>query len=330
MIGFLLSIANALIYLRHPILTGKYLRRFRRLPNVAYPRIQPERMLWRKVFDRNPLYCLMLDKLAVREFARARCPGLQTLETVWVGSEPKDIPDALLAPGYVIKTNNGADRNIFTDATTTRTEVEAKVRKWLRTPYATNRGEWGYRRIQPAVLVQKRVVAPEGGQVVEMNVQVAMGHCFNLSALQNVKTPITRRSMFDRNGIRFPFPTTNVTRGRVIPELPPDFKLPAAHKDAVRYAEAIGADCDFVRADFICAGERLYFSECTVFMNSGYDIFPEGVERLCAANWDLRNSWFMRQRWRGPYGWYAALYRAARDRRSPDAAAQDQARSDFA
>src|SRR5262245_32416888 len=96
MIRVLLALANGVIWLRHPILVAKYFRRFRRMPNVACPRIQPERMLWRKIFDRNPLYRLMVDKLAVRELVRARCPGLAMSEIVWVGTEAGQIPDAFL------------------------------------------------------------------------------------------------------------------------------------------------------------------------------------------------------------------------------------------
>src|SRR5262245_33559922 len=144
MIGLLLAVANGAIWLRHPILVAKYFRRFRRMPNVANPRIQPERMLWRKIFDRNPLYRLMVDKLAVRELVRARCPGLQMAEIVWVGTEAEQIPDQVLRDGFIIKTNNGSDRNIFCSAATTRADVETKVGKWLRVPHGLHRGEWAY------------------------------------------------------------------------------------------------------------------------------------------------------------------------------------------
>ena len=49
------KVANLAIRLRHPILVGKY-RRFGRMPDVCLPGDQTERMLWRKIFDRNPLY----------------------------------------------------------------------------------------------------------------------------------------------------------------------------------------------------------------------------------------------------------------------------------
>lgn len=310
----LLAVANVLLWVRHPILVAKFHKRFHRLPDIASPRIQPERLLWRKIFDRNPLYRQMLDKLAVRELARARCPDIAWAEIVWVGTDARTIPDALIGSDYVIKTNNGSDRNVFPDAATDRAELDARLERWLRTPYGVGRGEWAYRDIPPAVLVERKIVAPAGEDLVELNCQVAMGRCFLVGALLNVKKPGLKRGYFDREGRRLPFRPQVVPGRRPAADLPRDFRLPDCFDTVIRHAEAIARDCDYVRVDFLCAGGKAYFNECTVFQSSGYDRLPDNVEPIFAAHWDLRNAWFMRRPPRGPLGWYAAIYRLARDR----------------
>lgn len=306
----LLALANVLICLHHPVLAAKHVKRFGRLPNVSRPGNQPERMLWRKIFDRNPTYRLMLDKLGVREFVRARCPGLALSEVVFVGVAP-EIPEALVNDRYVIKTNNGSGRNLFPDASTTRAAAEADLRYWLEHPYGKARGEWGYSDILPVAYVERRVTAPPGGAVIEINCHVAMGRCFVVSVLQDAKTPAVRRALFAPDGTRLPFGAANARRDRPIAALGDDFRLPPAFAQIVAYAETLGADCDYVRIDFLCARDRFWFGEFTVFHQSGKEALPDPVERLFAANWDVRNAWFARQPWRGPRGWYVRLLRAA-------------------
>jgi hypothetical protein len=71
--------------LRHPRLHGKFLRRMRRVPDVALPRDYTDRMLWRKLFDRNPLFVTFADKLATKDWVAARCPDLPMPATLWAG-----------------------------------------------------------------------------------------------------------------------------------------------------------------------------------------------------------------------------------------------------
>src|SRR5712671_7694759 len=57
-------LGNILVYMRYP---GRILRFYRRLgylPNVCDPKSKNEKFLWRKTFDRNPMYRILADKLA--------------------------------------------------------------------------------------------------------------------------------------------------------------------------------------------------------------------------------------------------------------------------
>lgn len=319
MLKFMLLAANVLAYVRHPRLVKKYYRRFRRLPNVCNPRSRTEKMLWRKIFDRNPLYGLMVDKLAVRELVRVRCPGLAMSEILWIGTDAAQIPDALIRPGVVIKTNNGSHRNIFvTEAPTPRRPIEQSVAKWLARFYGVAWGEWAYRRIQPFVFIEKNV----GPDIVDLCCHVEMGKCLALVALTNVKTVNVQWAFFDPDGNRRTAEVVDAGRKRPVANLAADFRLPACFVDAVRHAEALGRDCDYLRVDFMSAGGNLFFCEATVFPGSGWDIQPRHIEADIAAAWDLRNAWFMKQRNTGLRGTYAWLYRSWLDLTVPAASHQ--------
>ena len=164
--SLVLALANVAVYLLHPRLVLTFRQRMGYWPNVATPRSKNEKFLWRKVFDRNPLYRLMSDKIAVREFVAARCPGLAMAEIVWVGPDPREIPDALLRPGVVIKANNGSDRNIFIRAASVdRAEIERKVARWIARPHGRSAGEWVYALIHPLAFIEKVIEPPTGGEI---------------------------------------------------------------------------------------------------------------------------------------------------------------------
>ena len=171
-----LILGNLFVYIRHP----RQIRTFHRLlgywPNVCCPRTKNEKFLWRKIFDRNPMYRLVADKLMVRQFIKMRCPDLAMSDIVWIGASPEQIPDALLEPGVVIKTNNGSGRNIFVNAAqVNRAQINQQVTEWLTQPYGIPEGEWNYRDIRPYVLIERLVCAPGDPQFVDISCHVLMG-----------------------------------------------------------------------------------------------------------------------------------------------------------
>ncbi len=304
-----LTAANILVYLRHPAKVLLFYHYLRYWPNICLPRNKNEKFIWRKVFDRNPVYRLIADKLAVRTFVTQRCPGLLTSEIVWTGLTPERIPESLLQPGFIIKTNNGSDRNIaIAQAPADRNVINRRIRAWLRRRYAVLHGEWVYHRINPMVLVERLIAARPPGEFVDISCHVAMGRCLFATVDKDVKQKSERIAVFDPAGRRIPVQCKPWASKPPCAELPTDYPAPSTYAEAIRCAERLSEDFDHIRVDFMSAGDDLYFCECTVFPMGGYSLMIGGDELIDAA-WDLRNSWFMRQPQRGLAGVYRRLYR---------------------
>lgn len=323
------ALVNAAIYLRHPSQVVQFRGRMGYFPNVGAPATKNEKFLWRKVFDRNPLYRLMTDKLAVRQIVRSRCPDLDLTEIVWTGRTAEEVPDALLRPGVVVKTNNGSSRNIFIgDEPVDRAALNTKVAAWLRTPYGARHGQWAYDSISPAVFVELVVAPPAGHDLLEISCHVTAGRCVVASLERNVKKKQEQMAFFDPAGKRHPSQarsTMNSVHSTRVDELPVDVPLPSTFRRAVACAEAIGRDCDYLRVDFMCAGDSLYFCECTIFPVKGFSTISGGIDELIAASWDLRNAWFMHATPTGLQGFYARAYRTVLDSREQRNSTEPQA-----
>ena len=145
-----------------------YFRYFRRLPNLRHPRTFNEKIAWRKLYQHNPQFPIFSDKIAVKAEIAKLIGEQHIIETLWVGSNPEDIPFDGLKPPYVIKVNHSSGGNVFirTAQDIKRDEIVASMREQLGFPHGHMFREWGYLGIPPKVMVERMVEMP-GGDVPE-------------------------------------------------------------------------------------------------------------------------------------------------------------------
>jgi hypothetical protein len=113
-----------------------------RKPRLLRPRRFTEKMQWRKLFDLNPIYAVISDKLAVRDFIATRVGTDVLVPLLWVGNDPSAVPFDAFDPPYVIKSTHASGRVLIVrqrqDA-----DVDAAVatfRDWLQGAWL--RGRW--------------------------------------------------------------------------------------------------------------------------------------------------------------------------------------------
>lgn len=299
---------QAAAWLRYPRLLRRYRRQTGRWPDVARPGPISERMLWRKLFDRNPLFVTFADKLATKEWVAARCPGLAIPRTLWQGTDPAAIPQDLLRPGVVLKANHGSGFNLFLrDPVPPRAEVEATARRWLATEFGKSRGEWHYTRVPRRLFLEEMIGRPDA-PLFDITVRAGGGEVAYGTVLLHAKTPEERTSAFDAEGR--PIPQRN-RKGS--PPLPPGTPLPPAFFRAVAAARVLSREVDFARFDFLACGEDLYAGEITVFPGSGMHEPQEPALSLVLRVWDVRASWFLREG-AAAGGWLSRRYAEAYSR----------------
>jgi hypothetical protein len=288
--------------LAHPRFARRHRRAFGTWPDLATPRDLPERMLWRKLFDRNPLFVTFADKLATKDWIAARCPGMPTVPTLWRGTDPSAIPDALLRPGVVLKANHGSGFNLFLRGPLPpRAEIEAAARGWLARGYGRSRGEWHYGEVRPQLLIEPLL----GPALFDITVRAGGGRIAWCSVLQHAKQPGERTSAFDPEGR--PIDVPNRKRSPPIEDGTP---LPAGFARAVAAARVLSREVDFARFDFLAVGDDVHAGEITLFPGSGMHRVTGTQLAVALATWDLRESWFLREG-AATRSWIARRYAAA-------------------
>ena len=81
---------------------------FRRFPILKDPKLYNEKIAWRMLYDRKPLFKQVADKLAMPEYAKSK--GLQEYlpKLIFETSDPHQIPINLLPNAFVVKANHGS------------------------------------------------------------------------------------------------------------------------------------------------------------------------------------------------------------------------------
>jgi hypothetical protein len=305
---------NAFIYLRHPYLTYRFRRKVGYFPDVALPLRYHEKVYWRKVFDRNPAFEAFCDKLKTKAWFRAKLPGLKVVETLWTGRRLDGAAMAILADrNTVLKGNHGSGFNLFaTDRDKGTQHIDKTVRRWMARNHARRYYQPAYRNADRLLLIEPLVGNGEN-PVVDYYVRAARGRVILVSVLVNTKRPDQRFGYFGERGERL----TRMEPNDSSYTLPPDFELPATYAAAMAHAREFSRDFDYVRVDFMSAGDELYAGEVTIYPNAGltYAGNDPATDLNAATNlfWDLRNSHFFEARHWGIVERYKHGLKAALD-----------------
>lgn len=291
----------------------KFHRILRYWPRIALPRTYNEKMLWRRLFDRNPDFVTQCDKLAVKEMFAALDDPVEVPATLWVGTRPEDFPEELWRDDVLVKHSAGSARNwVFARREAARENFERTLRRWMRITYGQRQGEWSYRNARK-VLFAERMVADDPRKIEEIKVHLFGGEVFYAVLYRGEKTPRSQSAIFDEAGNRLAVTTSNVV-GDPGRGLPPDYELPECYGRAIRAARALAKGIDYIRVDFMVAGGTLYGGEMTHYPTAGLmGCSDQAVLDRMGETWDLRQSWFMLHA-KGPW---QSPYRAFLDRHLP-------------
>jgi hypothetical protein len=273
---------------RHARLLLHFRRRIGRFPNSVYPGTVEEKFLWRKLFDHNPLFVTVTDKLQMKEYVHNVVPDLKQARLLWFGDDPRAIPDSLLRGNVAVKANNGSRQNVLIfNRGVDRAELEREVCKWLFAPYGQQKGEWAYRHVRKGVLIEELLL--ENGVPVcsEFKFHVGCGRTSYVYTKAKCGSGKTREIVLSRQGAAF---AIDDVEGMPLT----DFELTKNFVRLREFAEVLAQPFDFIRCDLYDIDGEVYFSELTVYPSSGYGtVKNRKLNEQRNRDWDIRRSWFL-------------------------------------
>jgi len=258
--------------------------------NIKNPQSFSEKVIWKKLYDRNPLLPIVSDKLRVQNYITEKL-GQQLAEVLLVpiyfhGQYPEAIPFSDLPDQFVIKQNNASGRNIFVwdKKSIDEEEIVKKCKNWLSKTYGVFRHEWAYQKIKNEILVEKLLVSENGDVPIDFKFHVIHGKCKLIDVcFDKLINPYW--SAFDENWINLNI-YKNYPKGPIISQ-------PDNYLIMLRIAEELGYDFDYLRVDLLSINKHIYFSELTCYPMSGDAIFnPPEFDFELGSYWKIdRNYW---------------------------------------
>jgi hypothetical protein len=252
----------------------QYAHVFGRVPDLTQPRTLNEKVQWRKLYDRRPLYQIVSDKVAARDYLANRVGPDHLVPILGVFRKPEDIPWAELPTPYVIKAAHGSgwNRFVFDSAEVDLPELVHTLRRWLRTNYYYQGREWAYKGIPRRLIIEHFIgrgrEAPQDFKFF----------CFDgvPQAIYVLQDRFTRSTItwYDTQWVFLPF-SMHSPQGPTQP-------APGALDEMLVIARKLSRGTDFLRVDLYCVDGRVYCGELTVYPGCGLDQFtpPERDEWL--------------------------------------------------
>ena len=251
--------------------------------HLLHPRRYTEKMQWRKLFDLDPRYAILSDKLAVRDVI-AGCLGREYLvPLLWQGDDPDQIPFDDLTPPYVLKSTHACAHVIIVGEgqPVDRSAIRATARGWLGHCHGTLLDEPGYIHVPRRLIVERQIVPTADAPLFERKLFMFDGTVGVINTIW-VDGNRTRRGAFHTaDWERLPWAIERAPLEMPLPRPKPlDAMVDAASRLAAGY--------DHLRVDFYDDGERFWLGELTVYSYSGLaPVAPDAADYSLGAFWKL-------------------------------------------
>jgi hypothetical protein len=240
----------------------EFLMYHRRFPRLDNPLTFNEKILHRKLFDRDPRLPRFTDKILAKQHVAQVLGPEWTVPTIWHGNALPPGPDRNWPIPYVLKASHGSGWNLFIRSPEQQkwNDMEQTASRWLRGKFGTAAREWAYSMIEPRLLVEPYLgdiaTSPTdyklfvfGGKVVFIQVDTD-------------RERNHRQYFFDKQWKRQPFEYA-------CPGTAQDIRPPKSIDKMIWAAERLGASFPFVRVDLYEIDGTPLFGEMTFYPNSG-------------------------------------------------------------
>nr|WP_255705786.1 MULTISPECIES: ATP-grasp fold amidoligase family protein [unclassified Ectothiorhodospira] len=232
-------------------------------PRLFKPSTFNEHVQRGKLLQRQKIYTIYADKLAVREYV-ARVLGYDAFpKIIWSGRHLEDLQGEKLPSEYVLKTNHSwrTQMIVRSGEKIDFDEAAQTFEKWLANDHSIKTGEYQYRWIEPQVFAEEIILRPDRSLPDEFNF-----FCFH-GRVQMIEFHRGRFSKHIRAYLTRDFKRLPIIRSGY-ERLEESLEAPLELAEMIKIAERISANDKFLRVDFMY-GERPFLAELTLRPGSG-------------------------------------------------------------
>ena len=246
--------------------------------NLKNPKRYNEKLQWLKLYNRNPEYMAMVDKILAKDYVSNKIGKEYVIPTIKVWDDAKSIDLKELPASFVLKTNHDSKGVLVCKSV--RDAIDADYKKFFakrlkRNGYWYGR-EWPYKYVKPKVFAEELIECPEGS-LKDYKV-MCFGGVPKMIQVHNGRFSNHTQDYYDTEwnylDIEQGCPPSGIVEDR-----------PVFLDEMLRLSSVLSAGIPHLRVDWYYANGRLFFGELTFFDASGFDEFIPDCYNELVGSW---------------------------------------------
>lgn len=248
--------------------------------NLKNPKTFNEKLQWLKLYNRNPLYTLLVDKYEVRKYVAEKIGEECLIPLIGVWDKFEEIDFSTFPNQFVLKcTHDSGGVVICKDKSKFDYELaKKKINDSLKRNYFWTLREWPYKDVKPRIIAEQYMEANPIEGLPDYKIFCFNGEPKIWFTVTNRCNGDPRCDYYDFEGKHLPFEQGYKNSSSIV-------NPPATLGQMREYARKLTEGMPHCRVDFYSVKEQVYFGELTFFDSSGMEPFEprEWDEKL--GNW---------------------------------------------
>ncbi|PHM58631.1 ATP-grasp fold amidoligase family protein [Xenorhabdus sp. KK7.4] len=262
-------------------------KKFKKDMNLDNPQTFNEKINYRILKDKNPLYTKLADKLQVREYVKKTIGEEYLIKLLGCYKNTNDIKYKSLPDRFVLKCNHDAGSVIICKEKKSFNYKKAnkKLNFHLKNDMYKRTREWHYKNIQPQIICEEYLDIFGNSDDAFLPEDYKL-HCFG-GKVEFFEVQFNRFgkerfiNIYDRDWKLQPF-----TMGYKNASFSLD--KPSKLSELIYLAEMLSRELDYCRVDFYIVNDVIYFGEITFTPCNGLDVItPEIWDYKLGQKWNL-------------------------------------------
>jgi hypothetical protein len=233
--------------------------------NLVTPSLYRQKVEYLKLYDRNPIYSKLVDKIKMKEFVASKVGSKYVIPLLGVYKTFNEIDFSKLPKSFVLKANADSG-SVFVIKDKTNYDfstAKRKLNKSLKVNYYYHFREWPYKNVKRLIFAEKTILDSEQNDaLVDYK-----WFCFNgVPTIMYIgrdrgKQPTT--DFFDTNFNHLDLVMKDPNSKYAIPK-------PCNFDKMKEIATILSKGIPLIRVDFYCPKDEVYVGELTFYHNGGF------------------------------------------------------------
>lgn len=236
--------------------------------NLDNPRTFNEKLQWLKLYDRNPEYVKLVDKLEVRKYIEEVIGKEYLIPLIGKWDNFEEIDFSKFPDKFVLKTTHDSGGVVICKDKTIFNIENAKeiINSSMNRNYFYAGREWPYKNVRPRIICEELIEGENNNLPNDYKFHCFNGVPDNVMVCTERETSNPKYYFFDNNW--------NLLRYNKMGEkAASNFSLPKPSKlnKMFEIAAKLSQNLPFVRVDLYFENNQVYFGELTFYPKSGFD-----------------------------------------------------------